>query len=91
MRTSIYASVLHAGSEVRCGDRSCSIGGICLDTTLPVGSSENSAPEMHLLPVPAADASGVLQVPRGWLYGFCAPGVAGTLQEPCEPGERLLL
>ena len=41
---------------------------------------------MQLLPVPAADASGVVRVPRGWLYEFCAPGVAGTVREPCEPG-----
>ena len=77
---------VRAGTEQRCGDRSCSIGGVCLNTTLPASHRVNSSPEIELLPVPAADASGVVRVPRGWLYEFCSPGVAGTVQEPCEPG-----
>ena len=81
-----------AGSEVRCSDRACSVGGVCLSGTTPAdGISVNSSPDIRLLPVPAADASGVVQVPRGWQYVFCEPGVAGTVQEPCEPGVLLHL
>jgi hypothetical protein len=78
-----------ADAEVRCGDRSCSVSGFC-----PVSSTQrvviiNSPPNLQLLPVPAADSQGVVQVPRGWMYAFCDPGIAGTVSEPCEPGAYL--
>lgn len=85
-----------AGSEARCEDKSCSIDGVCPPTSLltlslypspeAFESSFNTPPTLELQAVAAADSTGVVRVPRGWLYSFCEPGVAGTVDQPCEPG-----
>jgi hypothetical protein len=78
-----------AEAEVRCGDRSCSIDGLCPLSSPPRVVASNSPPRLQLLSVPTADPSGVVHVPRGWLYAFCKPAITGTPAEPCEPGAYL--
>jgi hypothetical protein len=78
-----------AEAEVRCGDRSCSVGGSCPLNSPPREASFNSPPRLQLPPLPAADDNGVVQVPRGMLYALCEPGKNGTISEPCEPGALL--
>jgi hypothetical protein len=75
-----------AESEVRCGDRSCSVDGACPLNSTQRNVDFNRPPRLQLLSVPATDGRGVVQVPRGWLYVLCEPRTAGTLSEPCEPG-----
>jgi hypothetical protein len=81
--------MVFADEEVRCGDRSCSIAGFCTLSSAQRPVAFNSPPRLQLLPLPAADAHGVVQVPRGWLYALCEPGTTGTISEPCEPGAAL--
>ena len=81
---------MYAGSEVHCTDGSCSIDGACSSGYRGRMVALNAAPILQLLPVFAVDSSGIVQVPRGWLYDFCEPGNSGTALEPCEPGARFL-
>lgn len=79
------------GSEARCTDRSCSVDGACSleSITRTPGLVVNEPPRLELLPVPVASSNGVVEVPRGWMYSLCSPGVRGTSEQPCEPGVDL--
>ena len=76
-----------SGTEVHCKDGSCSVDGACSSGYAELSVVVNTPPKMELRPVFAADASGIVKVPRGWLYQLCEPGQLGTENEPCEPGE----
>lgn len=83
-RTFITTSAF-SGSETHCNG-SCSVDRDCSTGYAELSLATNTTPAVELLPVFAADANGIVQVPRGFLCEYCEAGLLGTVQKPCEPG-----